>query len=69
MLTLRLFWNRLKERVPQQISRWLPRKIVMQCAIRVGAHATVGKYGSTNVTELLFMDALNRWDDKNDSTK
>lgn len=42
----------------------LPRKLVMWCYIRVGAHATTGRYGSTVVPELTMMDALKRWDDK-----
>jgi hypothetical protein len=43
----------------------LPRKLVMWCAVRVGAHATTGKHGSTIVPELSFMDALKRWDSPN----
>ena len=45
----------------------LPRRLVMWCAYRVGAHATSGKYGNTVVPELTFMDAVHRWEiDKND---
>lgn len=41
---------------------WLfPRRLVMWCAIRVGAHATTGKYAEQVVPELRFMDALDRW--------
>lgn len=40
----------------------LPRRLVMWCAVRVGAYATTGKYDTTIVPELTFMDALQRWD-------
>jgi hypothetical protein len=40
----------------------LPRKLVMWCAIRVGAHATQGKYSNQEVPALGFMDALKRWE-------
>ena len=39
----------------------LPRTLVYWCAIRLGAHATTGQYGSQVVPELTFMDALKRW--------
>ena len=42
----------------------LPRRLVMWCAIRVGAHATQGQYSSQIVPELGFMDAIKRWDAK-----
>lgn len=48
------------------IWRWiawhLPKRLVYWCAVRVGAHATVGaKYGRTIVPELRMMEALDRW--------
>ena len=39
----------------------LPRMLVYWCAIRVIAHATTGRYGKTIVSELVAMDALQRW--------
>jgi len=39
----------------------LPKKLIMWCAIRLMAHATQEKYGSTIVPELTAMDALKRW--------
>jgi hypothetical protein len=42
----------------------LPPKIVYFAAIRLGAHATVGEYESQIVPDLLFMDAVRRWDEK-----
>ena len=39
----------------------LPRRIVYWCAIRVGAHATTGKFGNQNVPALTMADALKRW--------
>lgn len=40
----------------------MPRKLVYFCAIRLGAAATTGQYGDTEVPALLFTDALKRWD-------
>jgi hypothetical protein len=44
----------------------LPRKVVMWSAYRVGAHATTGRWGSEETPALLFMDAMQRWDQPND---
>jgi hypothetical protein len=42
---------------------WLmPRRLVYWCAIRVGAHATQDQWANQSPTDLLFMDALQRWD-------
>lgn len=42
----------------------LPEPLVYWCAIRLGCHATQGKYENQVVPDLLFMDALKRWDYK-----
>jgi hypothetical protein len=39
----------------------LPKELVKWCAVRLGAFASTGKYGNTNVPEMTFMDALKRW--------
>jgi hypothetical protein len=39
----------------------LPKRLVMWCAVRVGAHATTGQYSETVVPQITFMDALGRW--------
>lgn len=44
----------------------LPRKLVMWCYCRVGAHATTGKFGNTLVPEITMMEALKRWDEPNE---
>lgn len=44
------------------IARRMPRWLAYWCSIRVGAAATTGKYEKTVVPDLLFMDALKRWD-------
>lgn len=42
---------------------WLvPRRLAYWCAIRVGTHATTGKWGVEETSALLFADALQRWD-------
>ena len=53
----------MKEKIWTFIAWHLPRKLVMWCAIRLGAYATQGKYGTTIVPELTFMDAIKRWDE------
>jgi hypothetical protein len=50
------WWRSIAFRLPRSLAYW--------CAIRVGSHATVGKYGNQIVPELLFVDALKRWDDR-----
>lgn len=48
--------------------RWfvwrLPRRLVYWSYIRVGAHATTGKYENTVVPDLGMMEALQRWDER-----
>jgi hypothetical protein len=51
----------MTDKLRMWIAWHMPRSIVYWCAIRVGAHATQGKYSNQNVPELLFMDALQRW--------
>jgi hypothetical protein len=52
-------------RLPDRACRWLafklPRRLVLWSTIRLGAHATTGKYGATVVPELGFMEAVDRW--------
>lgn len=40
----------------------LPRRLVMWCAVRVGAEATTGKYSDQVVPDLRFIEALKRFD-------
>jgi hypothetical protein len=58
------------ERAGEKLMLWfvwkLPRKLVMWCYVRVGAHATTGQFGSTNPSELGMMEALKRWDEPNE---
>lgn len=42
----------------------LPRNLVMWCAIRIGDHATTGRYSTQIVPDLRFMDAIKRWEEK-----
>lgn len=52
----------LKENIYIWIAWHLPRTLVLWCAIRLGAHATQGAWSNQVVPDLLFMDALSRWD-------
>jgi hypothetical protein len=70
MNRLRYLWSDrryLVSRRREALVRWvawhLPRELVKWCYYRVGAHATTGKYGNTNVSELGMMDAIKRWDE------
>jgi hypothetical protein len=56
--------ERWTEKAAMAIAWRLPRRVVMWCYVRVGAHATTGRYGSTLVPEVTMMDALGRWDDR-----
>jgi len=47
------FWMFVAWRIPKPLVKW--------AAVRLGAHATTGKYSSQVVPELTFLDALNRW--------
>lgn len=52
----------MKELIIRKIAWLLPKQLVYWCAIRLGAHATVGKYGSEDVPNLRFMTALQCWE-------
>ena len=52
----------LKDKAAQKIAWWLPRRVVLWAAVRVGAHATTGPYGHQVVPALLFFDAITRWE-------
>jgi hypothetical protein len=55
--------EKLSEKFWMKLAWALPRKLVMWSSIRLIAHATTGKYGSTVVPELSAMDAVKRWDE------
>ena len=60
---LKYWWNVKKEKLQMWVAWSLPKWLVMWAAVRLIAHATTGKYGTTVVPELSAMDALKRWDD------
>jgi hypothetical protein len=51
----------MMEKIYIWVAWHLPRTLVKWCAVRVGAHATVGRYSGQVVPDLKFMDALERW--------
>jgi hypothetical protein len=53
----------MRERFYEWLANHLPRKVAYHCAIRVGVHATSGRYARIEVPALMFMDALKRWDE------
>lgn len=57
-----LIWKKqTREKVWMWIAWKLPKTLVMFASVRMIAHATQGKYGTTIVPELSAMDALKRW--------
>ena len=51
--------DKLKEKICIKLAWMLPRRLVMWCAARVGAHATTGQYGTTVVPDLLLVAVRN----------
>jgi hypothetical protein len=51
----------MREKFYQWLADKLPRELAYWCAIRVGAHATTGKWSSQVVPELTVAEALQRW--------
>ena len=56
--------NNLKNKITFWLAWKLPRRLVCQCAYRVLAHATSGKYENTGVPRLTAIDAITRWGHK-----
>ena len=54
--------SELAEKFWMKLAWLLPHKLVMWATIRLAAHATQGKYGTTIVPELSMMDAIKRWE-------
>ena len=54
------------EGLPTWIAWRLPRRVVYFAAIRLMAYATTGKYSDTVVPELEGMDAIERWEAKDE---
>ena len=52
----------MREKIWMWLAWRLPSTLVKWASIRLIAHATQGKYGSTVVPELSAMDALQRWE-------
>jgi hypothetical protein len=50
---------------PHRLWQWFadhaPRPLVYFCAVRLMAHATIGKHSDQVAPDLLAMDALKRW--------
>lgn len=55
--------NKIKEKLMMWIAYKMPKWLVYYCAIRLGSHATTGKYGHTIVPDMPFMVALKRWEE------
>lgn len=57
----------------EAVIRWivwrLPREVIKWAFVRVGAHATTGRFGDTIVPEITMMEALGRWDSDNTVAK
>lgn len=53
-----------KDFICMKLAWMMPRRLVKWAAVRLMAHATTGKYSSVITPELLAVDALARWDDR-----
>lgn len=54
-------WSFDIDKLWMHLAWMLPKRLCYWCAVRVGAHATVGEHGRTIVPELRMMEALDRW--------
>lgn len=61
-LEARILRSKVAEGLAMDVAWLLPRKVAYWATIRVGAEATTGRYGSTCPSELLYMDALKRFE-------
>lgn len=52
----------MPDRIARKVAYLTPRRLAYWCAIRVGVHATTGRYSSQVVPELTLPDMLKRWD-------
>ena len=52
----------MKEKILMFITWRLPKSLIYWCAIRLEASATQDQYSNQIVPDLLFMDALKRWE-------
>ncbi len=59
-----LKFRQIRENLIVATSRRLPRSVAYWAAIRVGVHATQGPHSGQNPSDLLFMDALKRWNER-----
>ena len=50
------------DRLMQVLSKWMPKRLVYFCSIRLIANATTGEHSDQIVPELTAMDALKRWE-------
>lgn len=57
-------WRRFKEWFWSGLAWKLPRPLAYWATIRVGAHATTGKYSGEDVPSVSFIDCLQRWNEK-----
>lgn len=63
---LKYWWHVKKEKLQMWVAWKLPKWLVMWASVRLMAHATTGKYGTTIVPELSAIDALKRWEGTNE---
>ena len=64
-LLLTVWVRRKKESLAYQCGQVLPHWLVRRAAMRMIVHGTVGKFGSTDVTDVRAVTILRRWDEPN----
>jgi hypothetical protein len=60
---LKYHFQKLSTDVFFLIAKFLPKSVVLYCAIYVMSYSTTGKYSNTIVPELSGMDAIKRFSD------
>lgn len=62
MILFRMWIRSTVEKMWMKLAWAMPRMLVYWCAIRLIGHATSGEWGNRSPSDLLAMDALQRWE-------
>lgn len=64
-LQISIWAKRKKENLAYGCAEMLPRWLVKRAGVRIATHASVGKFSSTDATDVRIFTALRRWDESN----
>jgi hypothetical protein len=51
----------MKDKVKMWFAWHMPKWLAYWCTVRLGVHATTGRFSDQIVPDLTYMDALKRW--------